>query len=314
MAFRVAILDDYQRVAARFLGPVGDDAEVVVFDDHLSDEDELVARLEPFNCVVAMRERTPFPARVLERLPSLKLLITTGMGNASIDVEAASARGVVVCGTGAVGAPTAELTIGLMLALARRIPHEDALVRAGGWQSSLGVELRGKTLGVVGLGKLGTAVATVARALGMEVVAWSENLTVERAGEVGATHAGSLRALLAAADVVTIHLRLSDRTRGLIGRDELAAMKPTAFLVNTSRGPIVDESALVDALHAGTIAGAALDVFDVEPLPDDHPLRTAPNTVLTPPSATSRRRTTACSTRKPRRTSAASAQATPCAF
>jgi phosphoglycerate dehydrogenase-like enzyme len=279
---RLAVLDDYQGVAARFLGHVGDDVEVVVFHDHVDDEDELVARLEPFDCVVAMRERTPFPARVLERLPGLKLLVTTGMGNASIDVDAAAARGIVVCGTGAVGAPTAELTIGLMLALARRIPHEDALVRAGGWQSTLGVELRGKTLGVVGLGNLGARVARVALALGMSVVAWSENLTPERAEEVDATRAASLQALLAVADVVTIHLRLSDRTRGLLGRDELAAMKPTAFLVNTSRGPIVDEAALVAALHDGTIAGAALDVFDVEPLPEDHPLRTAPNAVLTP--------------------------------
>lgn len=281
MPFRVAILDDYQEVAARLLGPLGDGIEVEAFHDHVVGG-ELVSRLGGFDAVVAMRERTPFPAAIFERLPSLRLLITTGMSNAAIDLDAAAAAGVVVCGTGASGASTGELTIALMLALARRIPQEDAALRSGRWQTSLGTGLGGKTLGVVGLGRIGAQVAGVAGALGMDVVAWSENLTGERASEVGVSRAGSLVELLAGADVVTIHLRLSDRTRGLIGRPELEAMKRTALLVNTSRGPIVDEEALVEALHTGVIAGAALDVFDEEPLPIGHPLLSAPQTVLTP--------------------------------
>jgi phosphoglycerate dehydrogenase-like enzyme len=282
LSFRVAILDDYQEVAARLLGPLGDGVEVVVFHDHVVDEDEVVARLAAFDAVVAMRERTPFPARVLERLPSLRLLVTTGMSNASIDLEAAARAGVVVCGTGARGSSTGELTIGLIVGLARGIPQEDAALRAGRWQTTVGIGLAGKTLGVLGLGRIGAQVATVGRALGMDAVAWSENLTDARASEVGVRRAESLHDLLEDSDVVTIHLRLSERTRGLLGRGELAVMKPTALLVNTSRGPIVDEGALVDALTAGGIAGAALDVFDKEPLPPGHPLLTTPNTVLTP--------------------------------
>jgi phosphoglycerate dehydrogenase-like enzyme len=281
LSFRVAILDDYQEVAARLLGPLGDGIEVEAFRDHVVG-DELVSRLGGFDAVVAMRERTPFPAAIFERLPSLRLLVTTGMSNAAIDLDASAAAGVVVCGTRASGASTGELTIALMLALARRIPQEDAALRSGRWQTSLGTGLGGKTLGVVGLGRIGAQVAGVAGALGMDVVAWSENLTVERASDVGVGRAGSLVELLAAADVVTIHLRLSDRTRGLIGRPELEAMKRTALLVNTSRGPIVAESALVEGLHTGLIAGAALDVFDEEPLPAGHSLVSAPNTVLTP--------------------------------
>jgi phosphoglycerate dehydrogenase-like enzyme len=281
LSFRVAILDDYQEVAARLLGPLGDGIEVEAFRDHVVG-DELVSRLGGFDAVVAMRERTPFPAAIFERLPSLRLLVTTGMSNAAIDLDASAAAGVVVCGTRASGASTGELTIALMLALARRIPQEDAALRSGRWQTSLGTGLGGKTLGVVGLGRIGAQVAGVAGALGMDVVAWSENLTVERASDVGVGRAGSLVELLAAADVVTIHLRLSDRTRGLIGRPELEAMKRTALLVNTSRGPIVAEAALVEALHTGLIAGAALDVFDEEPLPAGHSLFSAPNTVLTP--------------------------------
>jgi phosphoglycerate dehydrogenase-like enzyme len=282
LPFRVAILDDYQGVATRYLGPLGNDVEVVVFRDHIKDDDELVARLDGFAAVIAMRERTPFPTDVLERLPSLRLLVTTGMSNAAIDLDAAKRSGVVVSGTRSRGASTGELTIGLLLALARRIPHEDAALRAGDWQTRIGIGLSGRTLGVIGLGRIGAQVATVALALGMDVVAWSQNLTDERAAEVGVRRAATLHELLAAADAITIHVRLSDRTRGLIGRDELEAMKATALLVNTSRGPIVDEDALVDALESGSIAGAALDVFDVEPLPAGHPLRSAPNTVLTP--------------------------------
>ena len=271
---RVAILDDYQGVARRMADwaslPAG--TEVVVFTDHLSETGAVAARLADFDAVVAMRERTPFPRALLERLPRLKLLVTTGMRNASIDVGAAVERKVVVCGTAGLPYPTAELTWGLILALVRRIPVEDRATREGRWQVSVGLGLNGKTLGVIGLGGLGSRVAKVGRAFEMDVVAWSQNLTAARAAEVGATLV-SKDELLARSDVVTIHLVLGDRTRGLLGARELSRMKPTAYLVNTSRGPIVDEAALVAALREGTIAGAGLDVYDEEPLPLDHPLR-----------------------------------------
>jgi phosphoglycerate dehydrogenase-like enzyme len=282
-AVRVAVLDDYQGVAREMADwsvlPPG--TEVQVFRDHLADEAAVAGRLRDFPVVVAMRERTPFPRSLLERLPALRLLVTTGMRNASIDLGAATERGVLVCGTGGVGGSTAELTWGLILALLRHIPREDAATRAGAWQVSLGTDLAGKTLGVLGLGRLGTRVAAVGRAFEMEVIAWSQNLRPERAAEVGA-EAVTREDLFARADVVTVHLKLSDRTRALIGAADLARMKRSAYLVNTSRGPIIDEAALLDALDGGRIAGAGLDVFDVEPLPRDHPLRTAPNTVLTP--------------------------------
>ncbi|HEX2186070.1 MAG TPA: D-2-hydroxyacid dehydrogenase family protein [Chloroflexota bacterium] len=280
---RIAILDDYQGVALQMAdwGTLPTGTEVQVFRDHLADEVAVAERLADFEVVVAMRERTPFPRRLLERLPKLRLLVTTGMRNASIDLAAATERGIVVCGTGGVGAATAELTWGLILALLRQIPREDAATRGGAWQVSVGVGLHDKTLGVLGLGNLGSRVATVGRAFGMRVIAWSQNLTAARAAEVGATLVGKDE-LLAQADILSIHLVLSERTRGLIGARELALMKPTAYLVNTSRGPIVDEAALIDALRRGAIAGAALDVFDVEPLPAGHPLRSLPNTVITP--------------------------------
>jgi phosphoglycerate dehydrogenase-like enzyme len=278
---RVAVLDDYQRVA-RELGPWGSlGAAVDFFADHVAADDALIARLEPYDVVVAMRERTPFTRARLERLPNLRLLVTTGMGNAAIDIAAARELGVVVCGTGSLASPTAELTWGLILAVTRNICAEDRVIRAGGWQHTIGPELAGRTLGVVGLGRLGARVTAIARAFEMDVVAWSEHLTPERAAEVGA-EAVARDELFARADVVTIHLKLSARTRGLIGAADLARMKRTAYLVNTSRGPIVDEAALLDALHGGRIAGAGLDVYDVEPLPPDDPWRTAPNTVLTP--------------------------------
>ena len=280
---RVAVLDDYQRVA-REMGPwdtLGPDVEVDFFADHVAEDDALIARLEPYEAVVAMRERTPFGRARLERLPNLRLLVTTGMGNASIDVGAAAGLGIVVSGTGSLATPTAELTWGLILALTRSICAEDREVRAGGWQHTIGPELAGRTLGIVGLGRLGGRIAAIARAFEMEVIAWSQNLRAERAAEVGA-EAVTREALFARADVVTIHLKLSGRTRGLIGADDIARMKRSAYLVNTSRGPIVDEAALLDALHRDRIAGAGLDVFDVEPLPREHPLRMAPNTVLTP--------------------------------
>jgi len=280
---RVAILDDYQNVARRMADwaslPAG--TEVVVFADHLSGPDAVAKRLADFDAVVAMRERTPFPCALLERLPKLKLLVTTGMRNASIDVAAAIERGITVCGTAGLPYPTAELTWGLILGLFRRIPSEDRATREGRWQVSCGLGLNGKTLGVIGLGGLGSRVAKIGRAFEMDVIAWSQNLTAARATEVGATLV-TKDELLARSDVVSVHLVLGDRTRGLLGARELARMKPTAYLVNTSRGPIVDETALVDAVRKGTIAGAGLDVYDEEPLPLDHPLRNLPNTVITP--------------------------------
>jgi phosphoglycerate dehydrogenase-like enzyme len=280
---RVAILDDYQDAAGRMADwaslPRG--VEVVVFRDHLAAEAAVAARLADFDVVVAMRERTPFPHTLLDRLPRLRLLVTTGMRNAAIDLRAAADRGVLVCGTGGLPYPTAELTWALILALARRVPREDRATRRGGWQETLGIGLNGKTLGVLGLGTLGTRVARVGRAFEMNVVAWSQNLTAERAAAAGATLV-ERDELMTRADVVTIHLVLSDRTRGLIGARELGLMRNTAYLVNTSRGPIVEEGALIRALEAGAIAGAGLDVYDEEPLPLDHPLRRLPNTVITP--------------------------------
>ena len=280
---KVAVLDDYQSVALQMADwdLLTDDVSVDVFQDHLVSEDDVVARLAPYDIVVAMRERTPFPRSLFERLPNLRLLVTTGMRNASIDMAAASDNGVTVCGTDGVPYPTAELTWGLILALLRKIPTEDRATRDGNWQVTMGEGLHGKTLGMLGLGRLGSQVATVGVAFGMNVVAWSQNLTAERAEEFGATLV-TKEELLSLSDIVTIHLVLSGRTRGLIGAEELSLMKSSAYLVNTSRGPIVDESALIDALRGETIAGAGLDVFDVEPLPLDHPLRSLPNTVLTP--------------------------------
>lgn len=279
---RVAVLDDYQRVARAFadwrsLEP----HEVAFFHEPLAGIEDAAATLEPFDVVVAMRERTPFSAELVGRLPRLRLLVTTGMRNAAIDLDAAAARGVTVCGTESLGHPTVELTWALVLALARNVPVEDATMREGGWQSTVGVSLRGKTLGVLGLGRIGGAVAAIGRAFDMRVVAWSENLTAERAAACGAELVDR-ETLFRASDVLTVHLVLSERTRGLVGSRELAWLKPTALLVNTARGPIVDEQALVEALRAGAIAGAGLDVYDAEPLPADHPLRLAPRTVLTP--------------------------------
>ena len=280
---RVAILDDYQNVARRMADwaslPAGTD--VVVFADHLKEAGAVAGRLADFDAVVAMRERTAFPRALLERLPKLKLLVTTGMRNASIDVGAAVERGITVCGTSGLPYPTAELTWGLILALARHIPAEDRATREGRWQVSCGLGLNGKTLGVIGLGGLGSRVAKIGSAFEMEVIAWSQNLTAARAAEVGAKLV-TKDELLSRSDVVSVHLVLGDRSRGLLGAAELARMKRTSYLINTSRGPIVDEAALVAALRQGTIAGAGLDVFDDEPLPLDHPLRSLPNTVLTP--------------------------------
>jgi phosphoglycerate dehydrogenase-like enzyme len=281
---QIAVLDDYQNVALELADwtPVAQRGQITVFHDTIADQDKLAERLRPFEIICAMRERTPFRRALLERLPNLKLLVTTGMRNASIDVAACADRGITVCGTEGLGYPTAELTWALILAMSRRIAIEDRNMRQGGWQATLGTGVNGKVLGVIGLGRLGAQVAKIGLAFGMKVIAWSQNLTRERAAEVGVGFVGAKDALMTLADVVTIHLVLSERTRGLVGKKELEQMKPTAYLINTSRGPIVDEAALVEALQTQRIGGAGLDVFDEEPLPADHPLRTLNNTVLSP--------------------------------
>ncbi|HEX4751450.1 MAG TPA: D-2-hydroxyacid dehydrogenase family protein [Solirubrobacterales bacterium] len=280
---RIVLLDDYQGIALDYGGwdRVPDEWERVALCGHIDDADELVEALSHAEIVVAMRERTALPAAVLDRLPDLKLLITTGMGNVAIDVGAARRNGVVVCGTGAHGPATAELTWGLILGLLRKIPSEDAGMRRGGWQTTIGGDLEGATLGLVGLGRLGKRMVPVAKAFGMEVIAWSQNLDPEAADEAGVEPVGK-DALFERADIVSVHYKLSERSRGLIGAADLALMKSSAYLVNTSRGPIVDTDALLEALERGTIAGAGLDVYDTEPLPADHPLRGAPRVILTP--------------------------------
>ncbi len=279
---RIAILDDYQNTARDCAdwSAIPGDPEIVAFDQHLAGEDAVAEALADFDILVAMRERTPFPASLFPRLPKLRLLVTTGMRNLAIDMEAARASGVPVCGTALLPYAAFEHAWALILGLAKRIPSADRLMRDGGWQAGVSDGLHGKTLGVLGLGKLGAKVARVAHTFDMRVIAWSQNLTHQRAAECGATRVEK-DALFRESDILTIHMVLSDRTRALVGKRELALMKPTAMLVNTSRGPIVEEAALVEALGAGTIAGAGLDVFDHEPLPVDHPLRSIPNTVLT---------------------------------
>jgi phosphoglycerate dehydrogenase-like enzyme len=279
----VAVLDDYQGVARTLAdwASLGKNVSVRYFHDHVENEDELVQRLSLFEIIAIMRERTPFPRSLIEKLPRLKLLVTTGKRNSSVDLAACKERGITVCGTAGSEGSTIELTWGLILAVARGIPREDRGLREHRWQIAVGMELRNKTLGVLGLGRLGAQIAQIGRAFGMKIIAWSQNLTQERAAEHGAELV-TKRQLFERADVVTIHLMLSDRTRKIVSHEELGWMKKTAYLVNTSRGPIVDTSALIGALHAGQIAGAGLDVYDHEPLPPDDPIMHAPNTVLTP--------------------------------
>jgi D-3-phosphoglycerate dehydrogenase len=284
MPFRCAILDDYQNVALSMAdwSKVADDIHIKVFNAHLGAADKVVAALQGFSIVCAMRERTAFPRAVIEALPDLKLLITTGMRNASIDLDAARARGIVVCGTPSFGNATAAIATGLMLELARHIGYENARLKAGApWQTTIGLDLEGMTLALLGLGKLGTRMAEIGRAFRMNVIAWSQNLTPDACRQVGVEHVGR-DDLFRKADFLSIHVQLSERTRGLIGGRELGLMKPGAFLINTSRGPIVEEAALIAALRDKRIAGAGLDVFDVEPLPVEHPLRKLDNVVLTP--------------------------------
>jgi phosphoglycerate dehydrogenase-like enzyme len=292
---RVAILDDYQQVslASTDWSAVRSLAEIDVFAKHIASTEALVSALEPYDVIVAMRERTFFDASRLSQLPRLRLLVTTGMANTSIDLAAASAQGITVCGTGGSAYSTAELTWGLILALVRHIPEEDrrmktvgraggaALGVSGGWQQTVGTDLHGKKLGLVGLGHQGQTVAKIGRAFGMKLAAWSQNLDPDIAKKAHA-EAVSKEELFSSCDVVTVHYKLGPRSVGLVGAAELALMKPSAYLVNTSRGPIVDSAALLSALRSGSIAGAALDVFDVEPLPLSDPLRSAPNVVLTP--------------------------------
>jgi phosphoglycerate dehydrogenase-like enzyme len=280
---KVAVLDDYQGVMREVAdwSRLGQDFELTVFEDHLVDEDAVAARLADFAVVVMNRERTPFGRSLLEKLPKLELLVTNGMRNNSIDLAAAAEHGITVCGTRGRANATPELTWGLILSLLRNIPREDRGMREGGWQTTLGRELAGATLGIVGLGRIGAQVAKVGQAFGMDVIAWSPNLNDERAAEAGVRRVDKAT-LFAAADVVTLHVVLSQRSLGLVTAEDLGRMKQTAYLVNTSRGPLVDEAALLQALQSGAIAGAGLDVYDVEPLPADHPLRALPNTVLTP--------------------------------
>jgi phosphoglycerate dehydrogenase-like enzyme len=280
---RIAVLDDYQGVALTLAdwSAVTARARVVVFNDHLTDAEAIVERLLPFDVVCVMRERTPLSRNIIERLPTLKLIASTGKRNASIDTATAAERGITVVHTSYTSTPTVELTWGLILASARHIVAENASLRAGGWQRTVGDDLADKTLGILGLGSIGSQVAKVALAFGMNVIAWSQNLTSQAAAAAGARLV-SKEELLREADVVSIHLVLSKRTAGLIGAPELALMKPSARLVNTSRGPIVVETALIDALTRRQIAGAAIDVFDTEPLPPDHPYRNIEHILATP--------------------------------
>ncbi|MGX1105058.1 MULTISPECIES: D-2-hydroxyacid dehydrogenase family protein [Bradyrhizobium] len=281
---RCAILDDYFDIALSVADwpKVKDRVDVTVFDKPFASEAEAATKLKDFEIICAMRERTPFPKSLLDALPRLQLLITSGMRNAAIDMEAAKDRKVVLCGTQYSRDPTAPLTMGLILELTRGIGRENARMHAGeAWQTFAGTEIEGKTLGIIGLGKLGNKVAGMAKVFGMNVIAWSPNLTPEKCNEAGVGYA-SKDELFATSDIITIHVVLSPRSRGLVGAADLARMKPSAYLVNTARGPIVDEDALFAALRDKTIAGAGIDVFSVEPLPSDHPLRKLDNVVITP--------------------------------
>ena len=280
---KIAILDDYQNVALSVAdwSAVAKKAEITVFNDHIDQIDALIDRLRPFDAICVMRERTPLRRDVIERLPRLRFIASTGPRNISIDMAAAKERGISVANTGYRSTPTIELTWALILASARHLVKESNSVRAGGWQTSMGSEVDGRVLGVLGLGNVGGQVARIGRALGMKIIAWSQNLTAETAAAAGAELV-TKDELFRRSDIVTIHLILSERTRGLVGAAELALMKPTARLINTSRGPIVNEHALIKALRARTIAGAAVDVFDTEPLPAKHPFRSLENLLATP--------------------------------
>jgi phosphoglycerate dehydrogenase-like enzyme len=280
---RVAVLDDYQNVALSMAdwSPLDERAEVIVFNDHIAERGALLERLRPFDVVCAMRERTPFSRDIIENLPNLKLIASTGAANASIDLEAAAQRGVEVRHTRYQSTPTIEFTWALILAMVRDVAGENRSLKEGGWQIGVGNELAGKTLGLLGLGRVGSAVGVIGRAFRMNVVAWSQNLTAERAAEKGVELVDK-DTLFKTSDVLSVHVRLSERTHHLVGAKELAQMKPTSRIVNTSRGPIIDNAALIEALKSGRLAGAAIDVYDEEPLPANDPLRSLPNLLATP--------------------------------
>lgn len=279
---KVAILDDYQQVALQMAdwSVLKDKVEITVFHDHVADELQLVSRLQPFRIICVMRERTPLNRQILSQLPALKLIVSTGMRNASIDEDAADEFGIVIKRTGYLADGAPELTWALLMALARHIPAESNNFRSGGWQTTVGVDLKGKTIGIIGLGRVGAKIAAYAKAFDMNVIAWSQNLTEQKAAEAGAKLVDK-ETLLRSADFVTIHLVLSDRSKGIIQKADLEMMKPTAYIINTSRGPLVDEQALIEVLQYKKIAGAALDVFDTEPLPADYPFRKLDNLLAT---------------------------------
>jgi phosphoglycerate dehydrogenase-like enzyme len=280
---RIAVLDDYQRVALKMAdwSRLQAGHEVVVFDKPFASVEAATAALQGFEIIAIMRERTPFGRATLDKLPALKLLVTTGHRNAAIDMVAATERGITVCGTDAPGHATAELAFGMLIALSRNLITEQGNMAGGRWQTTVGRDVKGKTLGLIGLGKLGSQMARYGHAFGMTVMAWSQNLQADAAAAVGVTKVAKDE-LFQRSDVISIHTKLSDRTTGLVGARELALMKPTAFLINTSRGPIINEAALIAALTEGRIGGAGIDVYDTEPVPADHPLRRAPRTLLTP--------------------------------
>ena len=280
---KIAILNDYQNVALKMAdwSLIPGQPEIIVFNDHMADPIALVNRLLPFDVICVMRERTPMTAALIENLPNLKLIASTGSRNASIDLKAAEARGIKVLHTGYEATATIEFVRALILGMARNIAGENLSLKSGGWQTSIGVGLKGKTLGILGLGNIGTPVAQIAKAFGMKVIAWSPNLTTERAEAAGVEFV-SKEALFKQADFVTIHMVLTAATQGIVGAVEMAMMKPTAYLINTSRGPLVDEKALIAALNENKIAGAAVDVYEIEPLPKDHPFRSLKNILATP--------------------------------
>ncbi|MDT9717279.1 D-2-hydroxyacid dehydrogenase family protein [Paenibacillus sp. ClWae2A] len=282
---RCAVLDDYQNVALTSAdwSPLMDQVEIQTFNNYMGSEEKVIQELQDFDIVVLMRERTPFPEKVISQLPNLKLLITSGMRNASIDIKAAEQNGIIVCGTEGSSNPPTELTWALILGLSRQLIAENSALRSNGnWQSTVGLDLHGRTLGLLGLGKIGTRMAEIAQAFGMNVMAWSENLTREKAEKHGVTWSETKEQLLSQSDIVSIHLVLSDRTRNLIGQAEFQQMKASALLINTSRAGIVDQEAMVEALQSGVIAGAGLDVYEQEPLPVNHVMRTLPNVLATP--------------------------------
>jgi phosphoglycerate dehydrogenase-like enzyme len=280
---RLAIIDDYEKVASKMgdWNRLGSEINMDIYPDHLTEERALVDRLYPYDILIIMRERTPFPRSLIEQLPNLKLLVTTGPGNRSVDLAACTEKKIVVCGTESAKSAAAELTWALILSTLRRIPQMDRTTREGHWGDGIGTALNGKVLGVLGLGRIGTQISRVGLAFGMQVVAWSQNLTPERASGAGVVRVEKDE-LFKKADIITIHLVLSDRTRQLVGAHEIGLMKPSAYLINTSRGPIIEEKALIAALNANCIAGAGLDVFETEPLPPNHPFLTLSNTVVTP--------------------------------